>query len=113
MEQLSEVIKDERLLSIQMGHVPFYLSELKPTQKYLFPQNANFFKGSNEDEYWLTMIEKFNYVIIPKDVCLTDSLPLTCLSLNKEFKKEFTSNNLEQLGPLYVRSFIIYQRERK
>ena len=113
MDQLSEVIKDEKLLSIQSGHVPFYLSEIKPTQKYLFPQNANFFEGSNEDEYWLTMLEKYNYVMIPKDVCLTNALPLTCLSLNKEFKKEFTSNNLDQVDPIYVRSFIVYQRGRK
>ena len=85
MNKISEVIQEDSLISIRIGHVPFYLAEIQPTQKYPFPEYASFFQGSKEDLYWNKSLKDYNFAIVPKDLCISKELPLTSKSLNNSF----------------------------
>jgi len=110
MDKISEIIKEDKLVSIRIGHVPFYLAEIQPTQKYPFPEYATFFEGSKEDLYWNKSLDDYNFAIVPKELCLTNELPLTCKSLINSFEIIFESNDLELYGPSFVDSFFLYKK---
>ena len=110
MDKLSEIMQGDNLISIRIGHVPFYLAEIQPTQKYPFPEYASFFEGSNEDAYWDKSLQGYNFAIVAKNLCLTEELPLTCKNLNTYFEAVFQSNDLELYGPSFVDSFVLYKK---
>ena len=110
MDKISEIIQEDNLISIRIGHVPFYLAEIQPTQKYPFPEYASFFEGSKEDSYWNKSLKDYNFAIVPKGICLIKELPLTCRSLNNSFEVVFQSNDLELYGPSFVDSFVLYKK---
>ena len=110
MEQISEIVEDKKMLSIRIGHVPFYLAKMQPTQKYLFPQLANLIENSNEDMHWSITLKDYEFAIVPKDLCIKKELPLTCKTLNNSYIIVFESNNLEIYGKSFINSFFLYKK---
>ena len=111
IQKISQFVPDdEKLLSIRIGHVPFFLAGINPNQKYLFPQNANFFEDSNEDIYWTKSLKDYNYAITPKNICESEDLPSTCNALYSNYRKVYASSNLEIFGAAFVKSFEIYEK---
>jgi len=114
IDKLFLKVQHKKVLSIRLGHVPFYLSDMKISQKYLFPNLAAFFEGNNEDQYWKKEIDDYDFILIPKDTCKTEQLPLTCKSLENSYKKVLESTSFEDYGPKHpgygIKPFYLYKK---
>ena len=110
MKKISEIVEDKKMLSIRIGHVPFYLTNMHPTQKYLFPQLANLLESSNEDVHWSGVLKDYEFAIVPKELCIKKELPMTCNALNDSYIVVFKSGNLEIYGKSFISSFFLYKK---
>ena len=108
IDSIFSVVKHKDILSIRIGHVPLYLSDMKISQKYLFPNLAAYFEGDNEDQYWKEEISDYEFILIPKKTCELEQLPLTCDSLKKNYTKILESSYLEEYK--IIQSFYLYKK---